>query len=84
MTLSEAYDVCHELVRSSCNKEKGCKGRYKCVNASLNVAVIASVWNKNSLTIVTFYDFRNQHQFMNNRKSVARCESCLNLITKKP
>ena len=43
----------------------------------VNSAVIARV-------LYHFYDFRNQHQFTSHRKSIARCEICLNVITKTP
>ena len=35
MTLPEASKVSYSVVPCGCNKEKGCKGNYKCVNASL-------------------------------------------------
>lgn len=34
-TLPEASQICKELVRCNCKKEKGCTGRCKCVKASL-------------------------------------------------
>ena len=46
--------------------------------------MIATVWNNNSVTILSFYDFRNHHQFINHIKPTASCEICLNLIRKTP
>ena len=40
MTLPEASESCHELIRCGCNKEKDCKGRCKCVKASLKCTAL--------------------------------------------
>ena len=76
MMLSKASEVYHKLIRCNCKKERDCKSDIK-MQSFVNSAVIARV-------LYHFYDFRNQHQFTSHRKSMARCEICLNVITKTP
>ena len=40
MTLSEAFEVCHELIFCGYNKEKYYKGRYKCTKTALKFTTL--------------------------------------------
>ena len=42
MTLPEVSSICQELTRCGCNPEKGCKGRCKCLKASIKCTALCN------------------------------------------
>jgi len=54
-TLPEESQICKELVRCNCKREKGCSGRCKCVKVSLKFTELCKCGGDWFLIFITIY-----------------------------